>query len=297
MDTCGAMPLPNTGLLGSADWPRHSHSGPRGWGAFDQADAPPTDQWTFHAAAAIVKAHTLLASRPEVDAAAIGVTGVSWGGHLTCLAVGIDPRFRCGMPVYGCAFIHEGSVWLENGEFARLTPAQQRFWIENWEPSSVLPRATCPMLWLNGTNDFAYYPPVWQRSAACTRGPRQMCLKLRYPHGHIPEAEEARELGAFADAQLRNGPPMLTVQPPAVRDGVLRATCGAERPVRGVTLLATPDAGPWPAREWHALPAAFDPATRTAAAPLPGKITAACLSFLTADWQTATSDLVFPATE
>jgi dienelactone hydrolase len=294
MDTCGAMPLPNTGIAGSADWPRHSFSGPRGWGGFDQGDWPPTDQWSFHAAAAIVKAHTLLAAQPGVDPGRIGVTGVSWGGFLTSLAAGLDPRFRCAMPVYGCGFIHAASCWMDNAEFTKLAPAARRFWIENWEPSVLLPRAACPMLWLNGTNDFAYYPPVWQRSASATRGPRLMCLKLRYPHGHIPAAEEAPELAAFADACLREGPPLPAFDPPALDCGVLRACVRSPWPLRAVSLLMTPGTGAWPEREWFHLPATLDEATGTASAAVPADATAACLSGVTDNWLTATSDLVFP---
>jgi dienelactone hydrolase len=293
MDTCGAMPLPDTGAVGSADWPRHSHSGPRGWGGMNQADWPPQDQWSFHAVAAVVSAHTLLASLPEVAPARIGMTGISWGGYLTSLVAGLDPRHRCAMPVYGCAFTQELAGWSHNAEFQRLTPEQQRFWLDHWAPSVYLPRATCPMLWLNGTNDFAFFPPVWQRSAACTRGPRQLCLKLRYPHGHFAAAEEARELGAFADACLGGGTPLLSVAPATLANGVLRAAYGAERPLRAATLLMTPDTGLWSAREWHTLPAEVDRDRRIVAARLPEGTTAACLSLVSDDWLTTTSDVVF----
>lgn len=295
MDTCGAMPFPATGAQGSGDWPRHSYSGPRGWGGYNQADWPPQDQWGFHAPAAIVKAHTLLASLPEVDATRIGVTGISWGGYLTALVAGLDSRYRCAMPVYGCAFTEDAAWWSHGGEWTRLTPAQQSFWRQNLLPSLYLPRAACPMLWLNGTNDFAFSPPEWQRSAACTRGPRQLCFKLRYPHGHFAAAEEVPELGAFAAACLAGGPPLLSVAPPELAGNVLRATYGNERPLRGATLLLTAGTGPWPDREWHHLPLALDRTARTVTAILPPDATAACLSFVSEDWLTSTSDVVFPA--
>jgi dienelactone hydrolase len=261
----------------------------------NQADWPPEDQWTFHATAAVVKAHTLLASLPEVDPARIGMTGISWGGYLTCLVAGLDPRYRCAMPVYGCAYTEDSDFWSKNPDAQRQTPEQKRFWQENWAPSAYLPRATCPMLWLNGTNDFAFIPPVWQRSAACTRGPRQLCLKLRYPHGHFAAAEDARELGVFADACLAGGTPMLSVTPATLGNGVLRTTYGTERPLRAATLLMTPDTGLWPEREWHALPAEVDRASRSIAARLPQGTTAACLSLVGDDWLTTTSDVVFPS--
>ena len=99
------------------------------------------------------------------------MTGVSWGGYLTCLVAGLDPRFRAAAPVYGCGFVSEESTWTENGEFDRLSEAEAVIWRENFDPGRVLHRAVLPMLWLNGTNDFAYWPSVWQKSAATTAGP------------------------------------------------------------------------------------------------------------------------------
>ena len=53
---------------------------------FDPAD--PSSMWTYQAVAAVLRGHSLLASRSEVDANRIGVTGISWGGYLTCIVAG-----------------------------------------------------------------------------------------------------------------------------------------------------------------------------------------------------------------
>src|SRR5690606_33907498 len=58
--------------------------------------------WSYHAVAAAVRAHSFLAARPEVDGDRIGVTGISWGGYLTCIVAGIDDRVKVAVPVYGC---------------------------------------------------------------------------------------------------------------------------------------------------------------------------------------------------
>ena len=293
MDTCGAMPLPDIGARGSGGWPRHSYGGPAGWGGFDQGSSPVEDQWSYHASAAVVKAHSLLAARSEVDADRIGMTGVSWGGYLTCLVAGLDPRFRAAAPVYGCGFVSEESTWTENGEFDRLSEAEAVTWRENFDPGRVLYRAALPMLWLNGTNDFAYWPSVWQKSAAATAGPRQLCMKLRWPHGHIPEAEQARELAHFFAAHLAAATPMLSVSSPRVEDGRIVAAYGDERPLAGATLIATPDRTLWPTREWFVLPAEIDAASRQVSALLPSGVSAAYLNLLSVDWLSTSSDLLF----
>lgn len=294
IDTCGAMPLPDTGIRGSADWPRHSYAGPPGWGSFDQADWPLQDQWVYHAAASIVKAQSLLAAQPEVDPDRIGITGVSWGGFLTCLAAGIDCRFRCAAPVYGCGFITEESIWTETGSFSIMTAQQFQTWQQHWDPSAVLPLARMPMLWLNGSNDFAYWPPIWHKSAAATAGPRQLCMKVRWPHGHIPAAEQADEIERFMKMHLLDGQPMLTIGPPVRSGACVQATYAGEQPVRCANLALTADRGPWPDRQWHLLPAFVDQTTRTIQAELPAGTSAAYLSLLDSDWLYTTSDLISP---
>lgn len=294
MDCCGAMPLPDTGILGSADWPRHSHPGPPGWGGWEQGDWPPQDQWCYHAPAAVIKAHSLLASHSEVDADRIGLTGISWGGYLTCLVAGLDPRFKAAAPVYGCGYVGDESTWTEDGSFGQLTDSQAAFWRDNFDPARVLHRANLPMLWLTGTNDFAYWPSAWQKSIDTAPGPHQLCMKVRWPHGHIPEAEEARELDAFFAAQLTGAPPMLSVGRPSVADHTITASYGEERPLRSAVLVVTPDTVRWPEREWHTLPATADPQTRHIFAPLPEGTTAAYLSLTSDDWLTTTSAICVP---
>ena len=95
MDVCGCVPVGTYG-----NWQRHPEGGPPGWDAsFAQIDEPVEDQWQTHAVSAVLLAHSLLRSLPEVDADRIGVTGISWGGYLTCLVAGVDERFRCAVPV------------------------------------------------------------------------------------------------------------------------------------------------------------------------------------------------------
>ncbi|HGJ67551.1 TPA: dipeptidyl aminopeptidase, partial [bacterium] len=79
MDLCGCIPKGEYG-----NWNRHDLGGPHGWGGFDQIDWEHEDQWTYHAIADIILAHSLVASIPEVDSNKIGMTGISWGGYLNC---------------------------------------------------------------------------------------------------------------------------------------------------------------------------------------------------------------------
>ena len=88
--------LPNGG-------PEHGH--PQ---KFDSIGGDISDDWPFHAAASVIRAHSLLRSFPEVTADRTAVTGISWGGYTTCLVASLDDRFRAAVPVYGCGFLFEG---------------------------------------------------------------------------------------------------------------------------------------------------------------------------------------------
>ncbi len=102
MDTCGAI-----SGNGYNNHKRHDFSGPAGWGDFTGVDKPIEDQWTYHAVAAVTRAHSLLRSWEGVDADRIGITGISWGGYLTCISASVDKRYKFAAPVYGCGFLGE----------------------------------------------------------------------------------------------------------------------------------------------------------------------------------------------
>jgi dienelactone hydrolase len=154
MDLCGCVPVGKYG-----DWKRHEQGGPPGWDAsFGQIDEPLEDHWQYHAVSAVLLGHSLLRSFPEVDAEKIGVTGISWGGYLTCVVAGIDQRFKFAAPVYGCGYLGENSAWLP--AFEKMGQEKAGRWLELWDPSQYLPHAKMPLLWVNGTNDFAMDRPA-----------------------------------------------------------------------------------------------------------------------------------------
>ena len=89
-----------------------------------RTDAPATDQWSYHAVAAVIRAHSLLLSFPEVDAERTAITGISWGGYLTCIVAGLDDRFKAAIPVYGCGFIRQQLLARSFQKNARGKPQQ-----------------------------------------------------------------------------------------------------------------------------------------------------------------------------
>jgi len=259
MDTCGCVPR---GTYGK--WERHDFGGPPGWGGYGQIDAPREDQWTFHAVAAALLAHSLLRAQPQVDPNRIGLTGISWGGYLTCIIAGVDPRYKLAVPVYGCGFTNEHS-FADNVN--NLGPERAARWMRWWDPSAYLPDVRMPMLWVTGTNDFAYTFNALQKSYRLPQTPRTLAIRLRMPHGHGAAGEGPEEIRVFADSLLKGGQPYgkITGQGRDGRNVWVTYTCPV--PLAKAELLYTKDLGKWPDRKWEVLPAQCAEGRATATLP------------------------------
>ncbi|HEY5895532.1 MAG TPA: acetylxylan esterase [Chthoniobacterales bacterium] len=265
-DHGGHLPVKENG-----EWKVNPDGGPP-MGECDQMDEPISDQWMYHAVADTLLAHSLLLSFPEVDPERTGITGISWGAVVTSIAVALDSRFKFAAPVYGCGFISEdfGDGTLFVGRSA--PPETVARWRELWDPAQWLPRVEIPLLWVNGTNDFAFTPRAWRLSHRLPRGPRTLSLQVEMPHGHDGPGESPEEIRAFADSLCKNGAPLAVV----LRHGTegCRAWAEFQSPalMRGADLNYTGDGGPWQERKWHIVPATIE--SGRASAPVPDGATA-----------------------
>ncbi|MHB9131187.1 MAG: alpha/beta hydrolase family protein [Armatimonadota bacterium] len=273
MDTCGC-------LAGGEHSKRlrNPHGGPAGWGGFEQIDEPIEDQWSYHAVAAVVRAHSLLRAQPRVDAECIGITGISWGGYLTCIVASIDPRFRCAAPVYGCGFLGEDSFWLQLLD--DLGDERRRRWLALWDPSVYLPTAACPLLWVTGTNDFAYPMGSLQRSYRLPHCPRTLAVRVNMPHsqedGMVPD-----EIHAFINHHLRGGTPLATIIAQGEEGSTAWLRFATQIPVVRAEFNYTCDAGPWQSRTWAIVDAGLH--SDTAVATIPDRATAYYLNVVDAE--------------
>ncbi len=273
MDTCGCV-----SGNGNGAHPRHERGGPPGWGGFDRVDEPIEDQWTYQAVADVILGHSLLRSFPQVDSEKIGLTGVSWGGYLTCIAAAIDSRFSFAAPVYGCGFLGENSVWLD--EFKKMGAARSARWLSLWDPSVYLPRVRLPMVWVTGTNDFAYPLDSWLKSTRLPAGPRTLCLRVRMPHGHGGPGENPPEIYAMAESLFRGGAPLARITKTGCEGRLFQASFESQSPVVNAELNVTTDSGPWLQREWQTIPAELNARTGTASVCVPDSSTCHYLNLI-----------------
>ncbi|MCL4785855.1 MAG: acetylxylan esterase [Verrucomicrobia bacterium] len=212
------------------------------------SDSDTRDMWTYHAVAAVIRGHSLLASLPEVDPERIGITGISWGGYLTCIVAGIDDRLKVAVPVYGCGFLGDNSAW-RDGSLARLSPETRARWLSLFDPSQYLGGVRCPILFLNGTTDFAYPLDSYQKSYRLVAPAfRHVNVVVNLPHGHIWTFGEVDQ---FVDSILRGGEPLPVLRTLRIRAGVATASVEARVPLKKAELHYTADGGPWQKRRWE----------------------------------------------
>jgi dienelactone hydrolase len=218
---------------------------------------PLTDAWPYQAVAAVLRGHALLAQQPEVDKDRIGITGISWGGYLTCIVAGIDPRLKVAVPVYGCGFLADNSAWKDSKRFEQLSPEARERWIKNFDPSQYLAGVSCPILFVNGTNDFAYPLDSYRKSYELVKSPRTLCVTVNMPHGH-DAGWAPPEIGAFVDSVLKSAPPLVTLSPLAIDGATAHATATPGNKLTQAELHLTTDVVRWQERKWTSQPAKID---------------------------------------
>lgn len=246
--------LPNGG-------PPHGHAE-----KFDSIGGDTSDDWPFHAAASVMRAHSLLRSFPEVDAEHTAVTGISWGGYTTCLAASLDDRFKAAVPVYGCGFLHEGES-VQKPSIDKLGE-RKADWVREYDPGSLLPRCRVPILFVNGTNDVHYVLDSYMKSFNVVPGEKQLRIQVNMPHGHqagwAPE-----EIGLFIDSKCRGGTALPVPGKPERRGETVVVRYAAAAGIQSGSLHFTTDTGPRSKRQWQTVPATVSGETLTAPAPPP----------------------------
>lgn len=248
--------LPNGG-------PAHGHPE-----KFDCVLTPDTsDDWPFHAAASVMRAHTLLRSFPEVDAEHTAVTGISWGGYTTCLVASLDDRFKAAVPVYGCGFLHEGES-VQKPSIDKLDAEHRALWVKEYDPGSLLARCRVPIFFVNGTNDVHYVLDSYMKSYNVVPGEKHLRIQVKMPHGH-PPGWAPQEIGIFIDDKcgrlvpvegakdgLRVQRPLAVIGAPSLRGAEIEADCSISNGhIKTAELHYTTDTGPRSKRTWKTVAA------------------------------------------
>ncbi|MBB14341.1 hypothetical protein CMK22_03665 [Candidatus Poribacteria bacterium] len=223
---------------------------------FHTMDASKNQHWCYHGVANVIRAHSLIRSFPEVDSNRTAITGISWGGFLTCIVLGLDDRFKAAIPIYGCGYIYKNGPWLT--EFGAMKNEHRDQWIKRYDPSQYLGYCNTPVFFVNGTNDFAYLPDIYDQSYRLVKGPRNFRITLDMEHGH-EQGWAPKEIEMFVSQYLTGGVPLPVVHCPIVHLGRrLVASVSAETELFSANLHYTTDTTPYSERRWNTVDAEID---------------------------------------
>ncbi|WP_417745009.1 alpha/beta hydrolase family protein [Rosistilla oblonga] len=231
---------------------------------FDSIGGEVSDDWPFHAAASVLRAHSLIRSFDDVDAERTAVTGISWGGYTTCLAASLDDRFKAAVPVYGCGFLHEGES-VQKPSIDRLGDRRDD-WVAVYDPGSQLRHCRVPILFVNGTNDVHYPLDSYQKSFDVVPGTKQMRIEVKMGHSH-PAGWKPEVIGRFIDSYCRGGDPLPAPATPQIDGDQVTLQYTSAVPLKAASLHYTTDSGPRSKRDWQTVPAKIDGQTITAPKP------------------------------
>lgn len=255
MDLGGAKPLPEAEQ--ESPWSSKSDLLPNGAPddtdvhKFYSIDKDFTEQWQFHAVANIIRAHSLIRSLADTDSAKTALTGISWGGYLTNIVAGIDHRFKAAVPVYGCGFLQEKSAWVSRFDSLGLETSKK--WMALWEPSSYVGNAQMPMLFVNGTNDFAYDVESWQKTVDLAPNAYQLLIH-EMGHNHELGAEPG-EIEAFIENIFTKSIALPLLGIPKKIGKWYEATIGQMGSITKAQFIYTEEIGNNKERKWITVPA------------------------------------------
>ena len=155
-------------------------------GGFQVTPTPRESSW-YHWTIAARRTLTLLTLQPEVDRERLGIFGISMGGTLCWSVAASDARVKTAVPIYGCGYNVDGqrTQW----GFPKLTPELALFQ-RAVSPEAHAPYITCPILFLNATNDFHGWMDRSYDILAATPSPRWQAYSPRFNH-HIAAAQGA----------------------------------------------------------------------------------------------------------
>lgn len=224
--------------------------------------------WSYHAVADVILAHSLLLDLPEVDPEKTALTGISWGGYLTCIVAGLDDRFKAAVPVYGCGYYDESDVF---GEYiAQLSPQDQALWMQYFDPSLYLPYAQPSLLFVNGNKDKFYnILPYSKTYALPEKSEKNICLKPDMAHSHT-NGWQPVEIRYFVESVLNGGVPLPKLEAVSKSGSAISTTYDAVVGLRSARFYYSSDPNSLNEnRIWTDVAAHIDPQSKTLSADVP----------------------------
>ena len=228
-------------------WEKHQWAGPSRVGVFGDSSKELKNQWMYHAVSQTILANSLLRSLPEVEDEQVGLMGVSWGGIISSIVLGIDQRFAFTIPVYGCGYLNEAD------NHYKPALSNNNVYLKGWEAGHRLSLATMPVLWLSWPGDKHFPMEILKKSYDQCGSENMVSLVPNMGHGH-GSAWSRPESYAFAKSVLARGKIWCERLESGVLQNQLFAKFKTDRELDSATLVHSTDDGYTGHRKWTETP-------------------------------------------
>jgi len=196
-----------------------------------------SEQWMFQAVADVILANNLVRSFHEVDVNRTAITGISWGGIITCLLTGVDDRYQAAVPVYGCGYLLQNSSMRK--ELLKLTDIDRQTWVAQYDPSNYIGKSKMPILFLNGANDPHFYLDSYAKTYRMVKD-KNISIKIGLKHSHHAGWVND-EIFAYINSYLNKTTPLNKIEKPEYAGEGVRAKIEVHAPVVKAYLNFTRD--------------------------------------------------------
>jgi len=161
----------------------------------------------------VVNAHTLILQDPRVDTSKTGITGISWGGVTSTTVAGIDNRFKCAAPVYGCGYLD-----LCCTRHVRILTKEGQTVL--WDPANFAAKADMPIMFVNGDSDGFSMIASSLSYGAMKNGYLSIYHNLNHSQG---TGDSLQQVYRFAQNVFNGKDPYVRITDAKIADGVLKA--------------------------------------------------------------------------
>jgi dienelactone hydrolase len=186
------------------------------------------NQWMYHAVADVYLAYSLLAADERVDSKKIGITGISWGGIITSIAIGNADCFAFAVPVYGCGYMYESKGAMKK-DYSEKVAGQ-------WDYSNWTGYVNTPTLWINSDSDFSFSLDATAKTVKNTKN-SMVTILPSYPHSHADGWNPA-EIYTFANSVVKNEPGLIKItKQPGIKDFSFNISAGNSFGIKSAELI------------------------------------------------------------
>jgi len=221
---------------------------------FTNIDSPLNQQWVYHAVYDVALAHSLIRSFKEVDTTKTGITGISWGGFLTCISAGLDDRYKAAVPVYGCGYYFDTIGVNYRANLNKLSKPSAESWIKQYDPSNFIGQSKAKFFWVTGAKDQHFNPLMFSRTYSEVLSNSNFRIIPDMPHGHY-EGATPEEIAAFMNHYLKNESYQLpNIKSIKIKLNKIKAEISSCEPILEATLCFTKDNTlPFEKRVWNSI--------------------------------------------